>query len=279
MSATPVAGEINRKTTRRVSDIRADPGSFRDPRGRIFHAGEKVYRTVTESGAEDYEFVRDSGLIERLQGDARVIASTAVAKDVLGEHSAGARYVLEHPRLPFISYPYEWPFPALKVAALHHLDIHLAALAAGVTLSDASAYNIQFLGVQPVFIDLLSFRRYREGEMWSGHRQFCEQFLNPLLLRAKLGVAHNAWYRGAQEGITTGELHRMLPWTKKLSRNMLLHVVAQSAFQRSAVPSGQSKLAMEFQFPLQKYQRMLTKMRDWIDSLEPAGTGKTVWQD
>ena len=261
---------FKRKITRRVSDVRADPGSFRDPRGRIYHAGEKVYRTVTEIGAEDYEFVRDTGLIERLQGDAGIIASKTVEKAVLGDRAADARYVLEHPRLPFISHPYEWPFPALKSAALHHLDIHLAALAEGVTLSDASAYNIQFLGVQPVFIDLLSFRKYREGEMWSGHRQFCEQFLNPLLLRAKLGIPHNAWYRGTQEGISASDLRHILPWSKKLSRNVLLHVVAQAAFQKSAVPSGDSTLATEFRFPLQKYQRMLVKMRRWIESLEPA---------
>src|SRR3546814_6517392 len=46
------------------------------------------------------------------------------------------------------------------------------------------SYNIQFDGPRPVFIDVLSFRRYREGEFWTGHRQFCEQFLNPLLMRA-----------------------------------------------------------------------------------------------
>lgn len=274
-----MARTFERKITHRVSDVRADPGSFRDPRGRIYHAGEKVYRTVTEIGAEDYEFVRDSGLIECLQDDARIIASKTVEKAVLGDRAADARYVLEHPRLPFISHPYEWPFPALKAAALHHLDIHLAALAEGVTLSDASAYNIQFLGVQPVFIDLLSFRKYRDGEMWSGHRQFCEQFLNPLLLRAKLGIAHNAWYRGTQEGISAGDLRQILPWNKKLSRNVLLHVVAQAAFQKSAVPSSDSTLATEFRFPLQKYQRMLAKMRRWIESLEPADTGKTVWQE
>ncbi len=115
--------------------------------------------------------------------------------------------------------------------------------------------------------------------MWSGHRQFCEQFLNPLLLRAKLGVPHNAWYRGTQEGISASELRHILPWTKKLSRNVLLHVIAQSAFQRSAVPANKSTLATEFRFPQPKYQRMLTKMRHWIETLEPADTGKTVWQE
>ena len=64
--------------------------------------------------------------------------------------------MLEHPRIPFISYPYEWSFSLHKQAALHHLDLHLAALDNGFTLSDATAYNIQFQGTRPVFIDHLS---------------------------------------------------------------------------------------------------------------------------
>lgn len=257
----------------------ADPGSFRDPSGRVFLIGDKVYRSVTDFGAADYEFVRDSGVIERLQADGWVIAGSPVACDVLGEYAADARHVIEHPRLPFISYPYEWPFPALKAAALHHLKIQRAALDAGVALSDASAYNIQFRGTEPVFIDLLSFRRYREGEIWAGHRQFCEQFLNPLLLRAKLGVPHNAWYRGSPEGISADDMRRILPWTKKLSRNVLLHVVTQSALQKSPLSSANSGLAKEFQFPLSAYRRMLAKLQSWIETLEPTQAAKTTWQD
>lgn len=262
-----------------MNDVHPDPGSFRDPRGQIFHIGDRIFRSVTQAGADDYEFVRDSGLIERLQNDGRLIVSTSVAKDVLGDHARDVVYVLEHPRLPLVSYPYEWPFPALKAAALHHLDIQLEALSDSVALSDASAYNIQFRGVQPVFIDLLSFRRYRDGEMWSGHRQFCEQFLNPLLLRAKLGVPHNAWYRGAQEGIGAADLRRLLPWRKKLSRNVLIHVVAQAALQRTDLAQKDASLATEFKFPRKKYRDLLTKMRAWIATLEPADKGKTVWKD
>ena len=110
------------------------------------------------------------------------------------------RYLLEHARIGYVSFPYEWSFPALKAAALLHLDLHLELLEHDVTLSDASAYNVQFQGARPIFIDVLSLRRYREGEYWLGHRQFCEQFLNPLLLRALAGVPHNAWYRGSLEG-------------------------------------------------------------------------------
>jgi len=80
----------------------------------------------------------------------------------------------------FVSHPYEWCFAALREAALLHLDLHVA-LAAGFTLSDAAAYNVQFQGTRPVFIAHLSLRPYREGELWDGHRHFCMQFLNPLL--------------------------------------------------------------------------------------------------
>jgi ribosomal protein L11 methylase PrmA len=244
-----------------------------------------VYRTIASRARDDFEFVRGTGLIDRLVRDRRLIASdlaslSGFADGLPGAFDDGIALVVEHPRLPFISYPYEWPFPALKAAALLHLGIQLDALDAGVALSDASAFNIQFRGARPVFIDLLSFRRYRDGEMWTGHRQFCEQFLNPLLLRAKCGIAYNAWYRGTQEGITAGDLRRLLPWASKLSRNVLLHVIAQSAFQKAPMtPSTNGKALLKTQFPTVSYRRMLTGLRAWIETLEPADTGKTVWQD
>ncbi len=257
-----------------------DPGSFRDPSGRIYVLGDKVYRTITDYAARDFEYVRGTGLIDRLVADGRLIGADIVPVDVLGEVGKDARYVVEHPRLPFVSYPYEWPFPALKAAALLHLDIHLAALDAGVTLSDATAYNVQFLGTRPVFIDLLSFQKYNKGDMWTGHRQFCEQFLNPLLLRSEVGVVHNHWYRGAQEGLSASDLRRILPWRSKLSRNVLLHVIAQSAFQKSSSTTTLSKSELaSTQFPLASYHNMLTKLRNWIQMLQPADTGKTVWHD
>jgi ribosomal protein L11 methylase PrmA len=257
-----------------------DPGSFRDPSGRIYYVDDRVFRTVTEHAAAEFEFVRDTGLIERLVSEGQLIKSDVVSADVLGETGVNSRYVIEHPRLPFISYPYEWSFQALKAAALLHLNVHLVALDTGVTLSDASAYNVQFLGPRPVFIDLLSFRKYKDGEMWMGHRQFCEQFLNPLLLRSKLGVVHNSWYRGAQEGISTSDLRRLLPWTSKLSLNVLFHVVAQSAFEGSQESIGKKKKVLATaQFSIDSYRRILLKLRDWIQTLEPADSSKTIWKD
>ena len=262
----------------------ADPGSFRDPSGQVFIENARVLRTVSASGAEDFEFVRATGVIDELVTDELVLPGTVLSESPLPAiHSAGVRYVVEHPKIPFISYPYEWCFSALKAAALCHLDVHLRALERGVALSDSSAYNIQFQGARPIFIDYLSFRRYRDGELWAGHQQFCEQFLNPLLLRSILGLPHNAWYRGTQEGIPVAELNRIVPWHHKLGWRMLTHVVLQARFQTRAVDdkgeSG-SKRLQGARLPLAGLQGMLRGLRRWIARLTPADAGRrTVWGD
>lgn len=136
----------------------------------------------------------------------------------------GRRRFLEHSPQPFISYPYEWPFVLLQRAALHHIDLQLELLSSDFTLCDASAYNVQFQGTRPVFIDVRSIRPYQPGSCWAGCRQFCEQFLNPLLLTAKLGVPYQAWYRGHAEGMPVAEMARLLPARSHLSPRLQLHV-------------------------------------------------------
>ena len=189
-----------------------------------------MFRTVMPMAAANFDFVRSTGLTETLAQRGQLIAEEQVSAP--GDAGKDAVYVLEHPRLPYVSYPYEWSFGGLKAAALLHLDVHLAALERGVTLSDASAYNVQFIGSRPIFIDALSFVPYEDGSYWAGHQQFCNQFLNPLLLTSRLGIPHHAWYRGALEGIDTEELNRLLPWRSKLSWNVFTHVVLQARFSR-----------------------------------------------
>lgn len=261
-------------------------GSFRDPNGYVYRQGDRIFRTVTNVGKEQFDFVRQSGVFELLMQDGRLLPfkliEGAAIPDGVGET---APYVLEVPKLAFVSSPYEWPFPALKSAALLHLDIQLTALDHRVTLSDASAYNVQFIGATPTFIDHLSFRRYEDGEMWVGHRQFCEQFLIPLLLRSLFGIPHNAWYRGNLEGIPVVEFNQLLTWRHYLKKDLLTHIVFQSWLQRSTQSTlrGQDldkTTVREGPLPVQAYRRLLTGLRDWINCLEPLKqTTKSTWQD
>lgn len=254
-----------------------DRASFRDPAGFVFHQDGLVRRAVTEYGLAHFRAVRDTGLVDRLIAAGSLLSETQVAAGLDGH--PGVRLVLEHPRLPFISYPYEWSFRALQAAAVLHLDIQLEALAAGVMLADASAYNIQFVGARPVFIDHLAFRPYRDGELWAGHRQFCEQFLHPLLLHSLFGIDFGPWYRGRLEGIPGESLVRLLRWRHKIGWNILTNVVLPARLQRVGGRSGMTARIGRAKLPKAGLIGMLSSLRRWIARLEPRDLDSTTWAD
>lgn len=64
--------------------------------------------------------------------------------------------VLEHERIPFISYPHEWPASMLQAAALFHIDLYKELGPYGLTIKDWHPYNILFKGTNPVFVDFTS---------------------------------------------------------------------------------------------------------------------------
>jgi ribosomal protein L11 methylase PrmA len=259
----------------------ADSGSFRDPGGKIYALSGEIYRAVMAKAANDFVAFRQSGLLDKMMERGKLVSTSEVDAKLLANSGVDPSLVLHHQRVPFISYPYEWSFPLLKSAALLHLDVHVEALRGGFALTDSTAYNVQFNGVDPVFIDVLSFRKYVDGEIWAGHRQFCEQFLNPLLLRAYFGVPHNNWFRGNLEGIETSMLARLMPWWRNLSFNVLTHVTMQARLQSAAmVDNGKSVAkAKTVKLPKLNFERMLLGLRDWISGLQPKDTGQTVWQN
>jgi ribosomal protein L11 methylase PrmA len=252
----------------------------------VLFAEGRVFRTVEQPAWEHVDAVQASGILDRLISTGRVIATWPIE---IGDAPAGLtdglpphpRRLFEHERIPFISYPYEWPFSLLKRAALHHLDLHLELLESGLALSDASAYNVQFRGTQPVFIDILSMRRYREGEYWAGYRQFCEQFLNPLLLSAIHGIPHHAWFRGNLEGIPVEDMARILPMRARLSLRTLLHVVLHARMTAKGRKSEGASAANQRRTPMSKAALiwMMKGLRKWIAGLKPRGVDATIWGD
>ena len=263
-----------------VRESQAEPSSFRDPAGQVIEGRDgRIFRSVAPAAVEEYRFVRKCGLVDALVVEGGLVAAEEVDPVDAGVLPPPGGLVLEHPRVPFISYPYEWPFSLLKAAALHHLELQIRLLDRDISLSDASAYNVQFKGAKPVFIDWLSLRRYREGEYWEGHSQFCEQFLNPLLLAAEFGVPHNAWYRGMQEGIPAREVAALLPRRRRWSPRMQAHVLLPLRFERRAGSrSDAAQRTRKRPLPRSAYRGLLTQLRRWIESLEPRGTD-TTWSD
>ncbi|HEY8769437.1 MAG TPA: class I SAM-dependent methyltransferase [Thermoleophilaceae bacterium] len=202
-----------------------EPGSFRDPESRVFYADDKVYRSLSKDGLEDFEALAASGLLE----DERVVGTeraegVAGLEGLLAKETAG---VLRHDLIPFISYPYEWTFSMLKDAALVQLDLLLAALEKDLVLKDSSPYNVQWRGAKPVFVDVGSFERLREGEPWIAYRQFCMLYLYPLLLQSVKNVPFQPWLRGAIDGITPAQMRGLASGRDRFRRgwttNVFLH--------------------------------------------------------
>ena len=142
-----------------------DEGSFRDPAGQVFYHLDKIYRLIDDSGKERVKFLEQNDLIKKLKEKNFLINSKILDDKDLKNLGFDKNYlVIEHEKIPYISYPYEWSFSQLKSAALLHLDFHLFLLNNDATLIDASAYNIQFIGAKPIFIDILSIKvRRRDG--------------------------------------------------------------------------------------------------------------------
>ena len=141
-----------------------------------------VWRGLSEEALADYEALAGSRFFREAMARGDIVGTERVDGEwsLPGEWAAALR----HERIEVLSYPYEWPFEMLRDAALLQLALTRGALADGLITKDASSYNVQFVGARPVFIDVGSFERLRGGEPWPGYRQFCELFLNPLLVQA-----------------------------------------------------------------------------------------------
>ncbi|MEA1902995.1 MAG: methyltransferase, partial [Actinomycetota bacterium] len=206
--------------------ISPDPGSFRDPASRVVHDGDRILRVLDDRGLAAWQSVKNKPFFNKAVAEGRIIATDRSDVSI-----SGAAGVLEHPRLPIITYPYEWTFSMLKDAALLQLDLLAEALSDGITIKDATPFNIQFVSGRPVFIDIGSFEPYRDGEPWIGYRQFTRQFLFPLMLKVWSGIPHQTWLRGDIEGPTAQQTRQLLPSGKRKKPSVLLHVSLQAKME------------------------------------------------
>lgn len=257
-----------------------ETGSYRDPGGYVFYDGEAVYRAVLEPARANYEYVRSRGSYADLAGPDAIAGSRELPQAEAGALAPEAAYVLAHDRVPFISYPYEWPFALLKKAALFHLSLQRRLLEADIALSDATAFNVQFDGVRPVFIDHLSLCPYAEGDLWRGQHQFMEQFVHPLLLTALAGVPYNNWYKGNLDGIRGQDLVNCLPLRRRWSPKVFKHVVLPQMLEaeyRQDVRPGRARASAGP--PKAALGKLLETLSDWVAGLSPRGVGYTTWSN
>ena len=246
--------------------------SFRDPGGFLFSRDGTLYRQVNQAYAANYTRLMESGLYAKLVETGRLVPHAEV--DVRHEEAATAFLVLRPERVPFISYPYEWSFGQWKDAALATLSVQKRALKFGMSLKDASAYNIQFFHGKAALIDTLSFETYQEGEPWVAYRQFCQHFLAPLALMAYRDVRLSQLLRVHIDGVPLDLASALLPWRTRWNAGLYIHIHlharAQKRYAGVAVTEARTgrRMSREAQLGVIENLQATVRKLEW----KPAGT-------
>lgn len=210
--------------------------SFRDPAGSLTLVEGRALRRVKPAGRAVAELYFDSPILQRLKEDGLLIGGARVLPAELPspllESVRDGEFWIEHPPIPFPTYPGEWTWSMLRDAALLTLELAKGLLTEGLELKDATPWNILFRDARPVFVDALSFEARPESRpYWKAYGQFLSTFLYPLLAvrRRGLTLARVFCERG---GLATGEALRLLgahAWVSPvgLKRIVFPHLLAK----------------------------------------------------
>ena len=202
--------------------------------------------------------------------------------EFLAAHPGAA--VVEHERVWFPSYPYEWPAEMLWEAGCLTLDLALAALEDGYGLKDATPCNILYRGSEPVFIDVPSFEPRDSGDpVWNPYGQFVRTFLLPLLANRRWGVPLADIFMTHRDGLEPEDVYR---WCGPLERfkPRMLSLVSMPTWLRGRARAEGGKLYESRTLANTEKARfivesLLKQLRRSLDSLQPPVRKASAWSD
>lgn len=252
--------------------INHHPASFRDPSGFIYEKDGLVYRFVSTVYQAHFDLLISSGLADGLVKQKLLLPFTELNENHTGRNDWYK--TLQPQQVPFFTYAWEWSFDQLKDAALTTISVCKNSLQKGMILKDATHTNIQFVDGCAKLIDTLSFEQYKEGEQWIAYRQFCECFLNPLIIAAHTGMEVHKLMLAYPDGVPASLAAQLLPFKTKLSPTVYLHVHLHA---RIAVKSATENTTKR-KVTQKNIEQILQSLYDLIQSLKlPAK--KTVWNN
>lgn len=257
-----------------MSAFQYHPASYRDPAGFVFELEGKLYRQINTLYRTQYAQLMQSGCYDQLVNKGWLLPHTELNHNPTGQPEALC--TIEPDRLFFISHPGEWSFDMLRDAALLTLSILRESLKHELILKDATPFNIQFRNGKPVLIDTLSFEHYYANKPWVAYRQFCEQFLAPLVLMHYTGQSLQQLQLAYPEGIPVTTAAALLPRRSRWSLHINLHIHLHARVSKRAGQSTEQQTPRAFS---------RTKLLNLISSLESAvhrcrlKEDTTAWSD
>jgi len=194
-----------------INEITFEPASRFDDVGRLFHWNGRVYRAIRPGSADFYRDLFNNRIIQSLFDNGLVRSRIVpLALD-------GYDLVLQHDRIPFISYSLEWGSEMLRDAALLICDLNSQIFTEGLVLKDVRSWNILFDPNRPVFVDWGAISPIRELKEWP-YMLFRHKFIWPLYLMSA-GVFRIARISMLDDlnSLRLGDIFRLLlkrvPWT------------------------------------------------------------------
>jgi SAM-dependent methyltransferase len=245
-------------------------------------------------GAADLRAFLESPTGRRLMTEGRVVGTRTLdageSRAVLSElgiteefEQRGGELVLEHERVDFPSYPYEWAPEMLHAAAVLTLELAEALPDDGLGLKDATPYNILFRGPEPVFIDLLSFeRREPRDPTWLPYAQFVRTFLLPLLANRAYGLGLDQILTTRRDGLEPEEVYR---WTGPMQRfkppyfGLVSMPTWLGAKRKNDTTIYRRNLIEDTEKARFILGTVLKGLRRTLRKLEPVAGGRSVWSD
>jgi SAM-dependent methyltransferase len=183
----------------------------------LIDRGGRLLRVVNREGVQNAQFWVEAKCLEPFRKAGRLVGTRVLSRAEAEDLGLGhAAMVLEHERIPFVGYPYEWPAEMLAAAGELTLDLAEALLGDGLGLKDATPFNVLFRGAEPVFVDALSVeQRMEKDPIWLPLAQFERTFVYPLLAEKFAGVGLRQTLGVAREGIEPEQMVKLLGPVRK----------------------------------------------------------------
>ena len=267
--------------------------SFRDPSGSCLVVGQRVLRVLDDDSARELEAFLRTTPARDFEERRQLVSTRRVAASELGElrseaswapflNERGSVQVFEHERVPFRSYPYEWPPEMLWEAARLTLEMAESALDAGYGLKDATPYNLLFRGCEPIFIDVPSFERRQAGDpVWRAYAQFVRTFVLPLFVNKRWGLPIADVLRTRRDGLEPSEVYRLCGPLERLKPPILSLISLPTWLGAKARARGAELYEPRLLANTEKAQfilrSLLKRLRRTVDFLQPSTRRSSAW--
>ena len=267
-----------------VATASARISSFRDPAGALLTSDHGIFRRVSDQYAPVLREFLDSKTGRSLVDSGQLIGTRWISEDrfgVLSELIGEGDSIVEHDRVWFPSYAYEWPAEMLYAAGKLTIELAETALKESFGLKDATPYNVLFRGPNPVFVDVLSFEKREPGDAtWLPYAQFLRMFILPLLMSKHFGVGGTEIFLSHTDGYQPEEVYRRCNWARRLRPPFLTTISVPTWLSKRADPASKSLYRPKqtdpekAQFILETQFRRLGKL---LRKAKPAANRDSVW--